>query len=76
MPRRSHRIGQDVRIRKAPATTAIQPDKIGIAEPAHRARAVPLQPGPEIASGKPAEHRRPSGLHPLALQVRKISLTA
>ena len=56
------------RIRELAAAGPVGADEIGVAEFAHRLRAVPLQPAPQIAAGKAQEHRGPAGVRALALQ--------
>ena len=51
---------------EAAAALSIGADEIGIAELADRGGAILLSPGPEIAAGKAAEHRRAPGLSAFA----------
>ena len=67
-PQRRDPVGERVGIAVAAALGAVHADKIGVAECADRVGPVLLAPGPQIAAGKPAEHRRPPGQRPLALQ--------
>lgn len=61
---------------KSPSAFAVHAHKLCIAELADRRRAIALAPRPQIASRKPAEHRRAPGLRAFTLQRIKISLTA
>jgi hypothetical protein len=62
------RLRRQRRGRITSAMIAIHADEIGIAELAHRLRAILFAPRPEIASGKADEHRAPPRLHAFALQ--------
>lgn len=52
-PGRKNRVGKRFGARKASAARTVGADKVCIAEPTHRARAILLASGPEIAAGKP-----------------------
>ena len=49
------------------AALAVGADEVGVAELADRRCAIALASGPEVATGKAAKHRRPSGARALAL---------
>src|SRR5215475_13531521 len=67
-------VGQRACVTVGAAASAVGPDKIRVAEPALRAGAVSLPPGPEIAAGKPAEYGRASRMGAFALQRKKYFL--
>ena len=50
------------------AAVAVGADEVGVAERADGRGPVLLVPRPEVAAGEAAEHRRPPGVGPLALQ--------
>ena len=66
-PLRGHRHRQGFSSVELAAAGPIGADEVGIAELADRACPIALAPGPEVAAGKAAEHRRPSGARALAL---------
>ena len=68
VPQRRDMIGQCLGLAELAAANPIGPDKVRIAEPAHRRLPVDLASRPQIAPGKPQEHRPRARLHPLALQ--------
>src|SRR5690606_12477983 len=61
---------------KLPAPRTVRAHEIGVAELTNRRGAVGLAPRPQIASGKPAEHRRSPSLGAFALQREKNLLDA
>jgi hypothetical protein len=50
------------------AARSIRADEVGVAELADRAVPVAFVPGPQVATGEPAEHRRTPSVSALALQ--------
>src|SRR5216683_167357 len=67
-PVRGHAIGERFGIGVAAAIGPVGADEVGVAKRADCAGAVGLAPRPQIAAGKAAEYRRPSGLRAFALQ--------
>src|SRR5450759_1926859 len=70
-PLRGDGIGKRLRRSIAAAQRSVGSDKIGVAKPAGRGGAVLLAAAPEVAAGKPAEHRRAAGMRAFALQGQK-----
>ena len=60
--------GERLGVGEFPAAGSVGPEEVGIAERADRVGPVLLPPGPEITSGKPAEHRGAAGVGALSLK--------
>jgi hypothetical protein len=67
-PQAGDGIGQGSGGRLLVAEFAIGADEIGVAEAADGAGTVRFAPGPEVAAGEAAKHRRATGLRAFALE--------
>ena len=67
-PLRRDRIGKLVGISKTSAAGAVRSDEIRVAKCADGVRTILFAARPQVASRKPAKHRRPAGVGAFALQ--------